>query len=130
VYSNIVRLTVRLKVLVWLVLSPVAVLAQETVIRGKITDAFSGDPIPFVNVVFKGTSIGTTTDFDGNYVLRTTSPTDSLQASYIGYKPRTKVVQKGISQTINFQLEDTPARYRYYGWGEPGFCRAPECCEK
>lgn len=111
-YSNIVRLTVRLKVLVWLVLSPVAVLAQETVIRGKITDAFSGDPIPFVNVVFKGTSIGTTTDFDGNYVLRTTSPTDSLQASYIGYKPRTKVVQKGISQTINFQLEEEVTRLR------------------
>ncbi|MBX2969286.1 MAG: carboxypeptidase-like regulatory domain-containing protein [Cyclobacteriaceae bacterium] len=111
-YSNIVRLKVRLKVLVWLVLSPVTVLAQETVIRGKITDAFSGDPIPFVNVVFKGTSIGTTTDFDGNYVLRTTSPTDSLQASYIGYKPRTKVVQKGISQTINFQLEEEVTRLR------------------
>ena len=111
-YSNIVRLTTRLKVLVWLILFPAVVLAQETVIRGKITDAFSGDPIPFVNVVFKGTSIGTTTDFDGNYVLRTTSPTDSLQASYIGYKPRTKVVQKGISQTINFQLEEEVTRLR------------------
>jgi hypothetical protein len=64
VYSNIVRLTARIKVLVWLVLFPAVVLAQETVIRGKITDAFSGDPIPFVNVVFKGTSIGTTTDFE------------------------------------------------------------------
>lgn len=111
-YSNIVRLTTRLKVLVWLVLFPAVVLAQETVIRGKITDAFSGDPIPFVNVVFKGTSLGTTTDFDGNYVLRTTSPTDSLQASYIGYKPRTKAVQKGVSQTINFQLEEEVTRLR------------------
>jgi hypothetical protein len=112
VYSNIVRLTTRIKVLVWLVLFPAVALAQETVIRGKITDAFSGDPIPFVNVVFKGTSIGTTTDFDGNYVLRTTSPTDSLQASYIGYKPRTKAVQKGITQTINFQLEEEVTRLR------------------
>ncbi len=111
-YSNIVRLTTRIKVLVWLVLFPAVAFAQETVIRGKITDAFSGDPIPFVNVVFKGTSIGTTTDFDGNYVLRTTSPTDSLQASYIGYKPRTKAVQKGIIQTINFQLEEEVTRLR------------------
>lgn len=111
-YSNIVRLTTRLKVLVWLILFPAVILAQETVIRGKITDAFSGDPIPFVNVVFKGTSIGTTTDFDGNYVLRTTSPTDSLQASYIGYKPRTKAVQRGITQTINFQLEEEVTRLR------------------
>lgn len=111
-YSNIVRLTTRIKVLVWLVLFPAVAFAQETVIRGKITDAFSGDPIPFVNVVFKGTSIGTTTDFDGNYVLRTTSPTDSLQASYIGYKPRTKAVQKGVTQTINFQLEEEVTRLR------------------
>ncbi|MBX2966461.1 MAG: carboxypeptidase-like regulatory domain-containing protein [Cyclobacteriaceae bacterium] len=105
------RLIVRLKVLVWLSF-PLTSFAQETVVRGKITDAFSGDPIPFVNVVFKGTSIGTTTDFDGNYLLRTNSPTDSLHASYIGYKARTKAVQKGVSQTIHFQLEEEVTRLR------------------
>ncbi len=40
---------------------------QETIISGKVTDAASGDPIPFVNVVFKGTSVGMTTDFDGKF---------------------------------------------------------------
>lgn len=80
--------------------------AQETIIKGKVTDANSGDPIPFVNVLYKGTSIGTTTDFDGNYVLKTSSPKDTLLASYIGYKPRTKVITKGTSQIVNFQLEE------------------------
>ncbi len=80
--------------------------AQETIIKGKVTDANSGDPIPFVNILFKGTSIGTTTDFDGNYLLKTSSPKDTLLASYIGYKPRTKVITKGTSQTVNFQLEE------------------------
>ncbi|MGE0772209.1 MAG: DUF5686 family protein [Cyclobacteriaceae bacterium] len=83
-----------------------SVRAQETIVEGKVTDANSGDPIPFVNVVFKGTSIGATTDFNGHYQIRTLNASDSLLASYIGYKVRVKGVQKGIKQTINFQLEE------------------------
>ena len=80
--------------------------AQETIIQGKVIDAASGDPIPYANIVFKGTSIGTTSDFDGNYLLKTTKPTDSIFASYIGYKPRHKAIKKGVKQVINFQLEE------------------------
>src|SRR6185295_18828066 len=90
--------------IVLLILTPCAAWAQETVIHGKVTDAGSGDPIPFVNVVFKGSGAGATTDFDGNYTIKTAKPTDSLMASYIGYKPRTKAVSKAKSQVINFQL--------------------------
>lgn len=81
-------------------------IAQETLIQGKVIDAASGDPLPFVNIVFKGTTIGTTTDFDGNFTLRTSNATDSLTASYVGYKPRTKAVMRGVKQTINFQLAE------------------------
>ena len=80
------------------------VLGQETTVQGKVTDANSGDPLPFVNVYFKGTQIGITTDFDGNYLIKTKTPTDSLIAAYVGYKTRTRPVAKGIVQTINFQL--------------------------
>lgn len=80
--------------------------AQETVIRGKITDANSGDPIPYVNVVFQGTSIGVTSDFDGNYELKTSSPSDTLIVSYIGYKVKKRLITKGTTQTINLQIEE------------------------
>jgi hypothetical protein len=80
--------------------------AQETIVRGKVTDAGTGDPIPFVNVVFKGTGTGATTDFDGNFNIRTTKPTDSVLATYIGYKPRAKAIRKGVNQVLNFQLEE------------------------
>ncbi|MCE2731963.1 MAG: DUF5686 family protein [Chryseotalea sp.] len=80
--------------------------AQTTTVKGKVTDAATGDPIPFVNVLYKGTNIGTTTDFDGNFTLSTANPTDSLLATYIGYKSKSKKIVKGISQTINFQLEE------------------------
>ncbi len=80
--------------------------AQETVVQGKVTDANSGDPLPFVNVYFKGTQIGMTTDFDGHYLIKTKTPTDSLVSGYVGYKSKTKAIKKGIDQTINFQLQE------------------------
>lgn len=80
--------------------------AAETIVQGKVTDASSGDPIPFVNVVFKGTSIGATTDFEGNFQIKTSQPADSVTASYIGYKPRTKAIKSGTKQTLNFQLTE------------------------
>ncbi|MCU0383321.1 MAG: DUF5686 and carboxypeptidase regulatory-like domain-containing protein, partial [Cyclobacteriaceae bacterium] len=80
--------------------------AQTTTVKGKVTDAGTGDPIPFVNVLYKGTAIGTTTDFDGNYTLTTANPTDTLIATYIGYKSKSKKIVKGTIQTVNFQLEE------------------------
>ncbi|MEZ4972394.1 MAG: DUF5686 family protein [Cyclobacteriaceae bacterium] len=81
-------------------------LCQETKVSGKVTDANSGDPVPFANIVFKGTTVGVTTDFDGNFSLSTFSPSDSIIASYVGYKPKTKAVVRGAAQTINFQLQE------------------------
>ena len=80
--------------------------AQETIVTGKVTDANSGDPIPYVNVIFQGTSVGVTTDFDGNYELKTTTPSDTIIVSYIGYKAKKKFITKGITQVINFQIEE------------------------
>jgi len=97
------------KVLVQLItlclFSTVLAQSQDIVIRGKVTDASSGDPIPFANVVFKGLGTGATTDFDGNYLIRTNRPADSVAASYIGYKSKAKPIQNGIL-VINFQLEE------------------------
>lgn len=86
--------------------------AQQTTVKGKIIDAASGDPVPFANVVFQGTTIGANTDFDGNFTVTSRVPVDSIVASYIGYKPRTKAVTKGISQVINFQLEENVTNLR------------------
>jgi len=80
--------------------------AQETIVRGKITDANSGDPIPYVNVIFQGTTVGVTSDFDGNYELKTSTPSDTIVVSYIGYKVKKKVITKGITQTVNLQIEE------------------------
>jgi hypothetical protein len=80
--------------------------SQETIVKGKVTDANSGDPLPFVNVFYAGTTIGVTTDFDGNFLLTTSSPTDTVVASYVGYQTRKKRIEKGSTQTVNFALQE------------------------
>lgn len=78
--------------------------AQVTKIRGKITDAATGEPMPFVNVYFKGTTIGATSDLEGFYSLETKSGSDTLIASSIGYSIATKSVVRFRYQEINFAL--------------------------
>lgn len=92
--------------LAFLMALPVIVHAQSITIKGKITDSNSGDPIPFVNVILKGTSIGTTTDFDGNYSIKTSATADSIVASYLGYRPRSKPLSGESNQVINIQLQE------------------------
>ncbi|MBK7854415.1 MAG: carboxypeptidase-like regulatory domain-containing protein [Bacteroidetes bacterium] len=79
--------------------------AQITRISGKVTDVLTNEPIPFCNVLFKGTSNGTTTNFDGMFKLETETPGDSLTAVFLGYIPVSLKVKKGQDQTINFLLK-------------------------
>ena len=87
----------------------IAAIAQQnpTVIQGKITDANTNEPVPFANVFFKGTTIGTTTDFDGRYKLTTRTPGDSLTVMVVNYKKRSKAIRKGATQTVDYQLVPT-----------------------
>ncbi|MCX6271373.1 MAG: DUF5686 family protein [Bacteroidetes bacterium] len=78
--------------------------AQVTKIMGKVTDSETKQPVPFVNIVFRNSTIGTQTNFEGEYSLETKNITDSLLASFIGYIRQARKVQKGKFQTINFEL--------------------------
>ncbi|NNE54689.1 MAG: carboxypeptidase-like regulatory domain-containing protein, partial [Flavobacteriales bacterium] len=71
---------------------------------GRVVDADNGETMPFVNIHFKNSKIGTTTDLDGRYRIETYYATDSLVASFIGYNFQVKSVNKDVSQTVNFEL--------------------------
>ncbi|MDG1278353.1 MAG: DUF5686 family protein [Algoriphagus sp.] len=73
-------------------------------IKGKVTDAQTGDPIPFASVLLKGTTIGISTDFEGNYQIDSKVLSDSIMVSYLGYISGVKPLSKDSNQTINFQL--------------------------
>lgn len=58
---------------------------QGKTIKGQILDE-TGESMIGVSVLVKGTTIGTVTDFDGNYTLEVPSGKNILEISYIGYK--------------------------------------------
>lgn len=55
-------------------------------VSGTVTDGSSGDPLPGVNVIVRGTTIGTSTNKDGKYSLNVPSAQDTLVFSFIGFK--------------------------------------------
>jgi Family of unknown function (DUF5686)/CarboxypepD_reg-like domain len=75
-----------------------------TKVKGVVIDADTKEPLPFVNVSFVGTSVGTTTDFNGVYSMSSQWASDKLQVSYVGYEDVIKPVILGESQTIDFEI--------------------------
>jgi len=65
---------------------------QKQKVTGKIIDATSGDPLPGVNVLIKGTSLGVVTDINGDYNIGIPDQGASLVFSYMGYITQTVLV--------------------------------------
>ncbi|GJM33599.1 MAG: SusC/RagA family TonB-linked outer membrane protein [Saprospiraceae bacterium] len=58
---------------------------KETVVTGKVTSEDSPEGLPGVNVIVKGTSQGTITDYDGSYSVKVPSNEAILTFSFVGY---------------------------------------------
>lgn len=75
--------------------------AQERIVTGVVSDN-NGLPIPGVNVLVKGTKLGTQTDFDGKYSIKA-SPTQTIVFNFVGMKTQEIVAS---STTINVKMKD------------------------
>src|SRR5690554_1775144 len=74
--------------------------AQQKTITGTVTDD-TGLPLPGANVIIKGTSTGTQSDFDGNYSI-TANVGQTLTFSYVGFD--TQEVKVGAQNSIDITL--------------------------
>lgn len=61
--------------------------APKAQITGKVTDAGTGSPLPGVNIILKGSALGTTTTSEGTYAINVADESGILVYSYIGYNP-------------------------------------------
>lgn len=84
----------RLSIIPLLLLVLTNVWAQQCTIKGTISDAASGEAIPFATIKIKNTNNGTVSDTDGHYQLQCSqNHTDTLVFSYIGYHQVEKEVK-------------------------------------
>ncbi len=80
----------------------VQVLAQNRTVTGKVTDQETGQGLPGVTVLVKGTSSGTATSVDGGFTISVPSNDAVLVFRYVGYD--NKEVAVGTQSTISVQL--------------------------
>jgi TonB-linked SusC/RagA family outer membrane protein len=80
--------------------------SQTIAVKGNVTDQDSGEGLPGVNVVVKGTTNGTITQPDGSYELNV-SPTATLQFSFIGYTMQEVPVNNQTEINVALEMEAT-----------------------
>lgn len=78
---------------------------QQHTITGRVIDSQTMEPMPGVNIVVKGTTMGTVTDIEGGYTLNISDPNSIIVVSFIGY------IQQEIAVTgrRNIDLLMTPS---------------------
>ena len=94
-------------IIAFVFLSQLVAAQSKGTVKGMLTDAESNnEPMPFANVFIKGTTIGGTTDFDGNYSLKVDAGNYILVFSFVGYQTIEKkiAVVAGETLTINEKL--------------------------
>jgi len=80
--------------------------SQETLIVGQVFSASDKSPIPNVNIYFKNTHIGTKTNEEGFFMIRTYEKVNSLMFSCIGYKSKEIKIKTGQSHGLQMLLTE------------------------
>ncbi len=63
--------------------------AQQGIVRGRVYNELTNEPLPFTNIIIFGTTIGSTSDLDGNFIFTGVDPGFvRLQASSVGFESR------------------------------------------
>ncbi|MCA9730687.1 MAG: TonB-dependent receptor [Deferribacteres bacterium] len=98
-----------LLILLLVLLVPALLTAQTTgKLRGVVVDKESGDALPGANVTIVGTTLGSATDVNGEFIiLNVPAGTYDLKSSFIGYRDVTVkgvVVNAGLTKEVNFNL--------------------------
>ena len=88
--------------LLFLLLISFCATAQSINVKGIVKDAVSGEVLPGVSILVKGTYKGTETDFDGIYTLSNIDKDAVLVFRYLGYKQKEAIA---INGTLNISLE-------------------------
>ena len=77
----------------------------QTKAGGYVKDS-RGEPVPFANVLFVNSSVGTITNDDGSFYIETEKSYDALQVSFLGFQTQTIPLEKSASLNLEIILEE------------------------
>ena len=80
-------------------------LGQKSTLNGSVSDSAADVPLPGVGVIIKGTQIGTTTDFDGNFSLAGVSNGDIIIFSYLGFLSKEITIQNSYNLSVFLEID-------------------------
>ncbi|MCG6913930.1 DUF5686 and carboxypeptidase regulatory-like domain-containing protein [bacterium BMS3Abin03] len=93
------------KIFIFLILLLNTTFAQKYDITGVIGDKETGKPLSFANIRIDKTTDGTTSNYDGQFILKLSAGNYKLIFSYVGYKTDTILVSVPTSNQINIYLQ-------------------------
>lgn len=97
------------KTLVFFLLIATGVMAQQGTIKGRVFDEVSNEPVPFANIIVFGTTIGSSSDLDGNFLFTGIEPGfRQLAVSAVGYEQ--KITQDFMVTNANTSFIDIPMK--------------------
>ncbi len=82
----------------------------QTRVRGTVSDAQTGEPLPYVSVIFPGTQIGTMTDLEGAFSLETPHGYANVSFQMLGYETLIVPVRPGAT-TPDLKVKLNPDTY-------------------
>ncbi len=89
-------------------LSGTAFAAASGTVEGTVKDAQTGDALPGANVLIVGTSLGASTDLNGNFTVGNVPPgVYSVRTTYVGYKNKVVQVDVKPGETAHLNLKLT-----------------------
>ena len=95
-------------VLVFVVFLCVTFSFSQSTITGKVLGSDFNQPLPGANIIEKGTSNGTTTDFDGNFTFTTNADAGELVITFVGFESKTIVFDGSLDfGSIILNLDNT-----------------------
>ena len=78
---------------------------SQTKVSGAVADD-NGEPIPFANVVFVNSTIGTITDENGNFYIESDDSYNEIRISFLGFETKTITLEKRVSYNLAITLSE------------------------
>ena len=98
------------KILIFLALLFSTTIAQKYNVTGLIRDNETGEPLSYSNIRVDGTTDGTTSNYDGQFILKLNAGDYKLIFSYVGYKTDTVFISMPVSKELKINLKPEAVR--------------------